>query len=134
MACSTSKLKHSSQQQVSESYDARAHKWSRYTHTLTTWLSQCTYVSPYLSLTHSRYLLRWLANTSTARPNQLVTLVRTVLSVHRQQKSEVLVFNGIDGTSRSDTATMASNTQGIQQLLSAEKKAAEKVGEARKRK
>ncbi|EDS29518.1 vacuolar ATP synthase subunit g [Culex quinquefasciatus] len=29
---------------------------------------------------------------------------------------------------------MASNTQGIQQLLSAEKKAAEKVGEARKRK
>uniref|UniRef100_T1DFK6 V-type proton ATPase subunit G n=1 Tax=Psorophora albipes TaxID=869069 RepID=T1DFK6_9DIPT len=29
---------------------------------------------------------------------------------------------------------MASNTQGIQQLLAAEKKAAEKVGEARKRK
>ncbi|XP_055641978.1 V-type proton ATPase subunit G-like [Toxorhynchites rutilus septentrionalis] len=29
---------------------------------------------------------------------------------------------------------MASNTQGIQQLLTAEKKAAEKVGEARKRK
>lgn len=29
---------------------------------------------------------------------------------------------------------MASNTQGIQQLLAAEKKAADKVGEARKRK
>lgn len=29
---------------------------------------------------------------------------------------------------------MASQTQGIQQLLTAEKKAAEKVGEARKRK
>lgn len=28
---------------------------------------------------------------------------------------------------------MASNTQGIQQLLAAEKKAADKVGEARKR-
>lgn len=29
---------------------------------------------------------------------------------------------------------MASNTQGIQQLLAAEKRAAEKVGDARKRK
>lgn len=29
---------------------------------------------------------------------------------------------------------MASNTQGIQQLLAAEKKAADKVGDARKRK
>lgn len=48
--------------------------------------------------------------------------------VTRQQ-----VPGGAAGAAQTTTSTMASQSQGVQQLLAAEKKAAEKVAEARKR-